>query len=207
MSKKALLAVSIVSALLGGCGHEEHAAHHEKLQFNVTHPIVQDTTLVKEYVSQIRAIQHIEVRAMEKGYLHWGHDITIEEDPYEAGVGFCVNLKKPKKFLGQEKLEEKLKKGSTKRRVNFSLHDKNVLLYHNEPIFYDGKAVGEITSGMYGHYLDKSLGMGYINFENKNKLESMLKEQKFEIEIAGLKYKADASLIAFYDSKREKILI
>jgi len=69
MSKKALLAVSIVSALLGGCGHEEHAAHHEKLQFNVTHPIVQDTTLVKEYVSQIRAIQHIEVRAMEKGYL------------------------------------------------------------------------------------------------------------------------------------------
>lgn len=69
MSKKALLAVSIVTALLGGCGHEEHAAHHEKLQFNVTHPIVQNTTLVKEYVSQIRAIQHIEVRAMEKGYL------------------------------------------------------------------------------------------------------------------------------------------
>ena len=39
---------------------------------------------------------------MEKGYLHWGHDITIEEDPYEAGVGFCVNLKKPKKFLGHD---------------------------------------------------------------------------------------------------------
>ena len=144
---------------------------------------------------------------MEKAYLHWGHDITIEETPFEAGVGFCVNLKKTKKFLGQEKLEEKLKEGSTKRRVNFSLHDKNVLLYHNEPIFYDGNPVGEITSGMYGHYLDKSLGMGYINFENKDKLEEMLKEQKFEIEIAGSKYKADASLAAFYDSKREKILI
>ena len=60
---------------------------------------------------------------------------------------------------------------------------------------------------MYGHYLDKSLGMGYINFENKDKLKEMLKEQKFEIEIAGSKYKADASLAAFYDSKREKILI
>ena len=144
---------------------------------------------------------------MEKAYLHWGHDITIEETPFEAGVGFCVNLKKTKKFLGQEKLEEKLKEGSTKRRVNFSLHDKNVLLYHNEPIFYDGNPVGEITSGMYGHYLDKSLGMGYINFENKDKLEEMLKEQKFEIEIAGSKYKADASLAAFYDPKREKILI
>jgi len=161
----------------------------------------------KKYNLSLAGYHALNSLRMEKGYLHWGHDITIEEDPYEAGVGFCVNLKKPKKFLGQEKLEEKLKKGSTKRRVNFSLHDKNVLLYHNEPIFYDGKAVGEITSGMYGHYLDKSLGMGYINFENKNKLESMLKEQKFEIEIAGLKYKADASLIAFYDSKREKILI
>ena len=51
------------------------------------------------------------------------------------------------------------------------------------------------------------MGMGYINFENKDKLEEMLKEQKFEIEIAGSKYKADASLAAFYDSKREKILI
>ena len=59
---------------------------------------------------------------------------------------------------------------------------------------------------MYGHYLDKSLGMGYINFENTNTLERMLQEQKFEIEIAGSKYKADASLTAFYDSKREKIL-
>ena len=77
----------------------------------------------------------------------------------------------------------------------------------NKPIFYDGNPIGEITSGMYGHYLDKSLGMGYINFENKDKLEEMLKVQKFEIEIAGFKYKADASLAAFYDSKRKKILI
>ena len=132
---------------------------------------------------------------------------VIEVGPGTGNLTEFILKKKPKKFLGQEKLEEKLKEGSTKRRVNFSLHDKNVLLYHNEPIFYDGNPVGEITSGMYGHYLDKSLGMGYINFENKDKLEGMLKEQKFEIEIAGLKYKADASLASFYDSKREKILI
>lgn len=72
MSKRTVLAVSIVAALLGGCGHEEHAeheSHHTTLAFDVAHPIRQDTTLVKEYVSQIHAIQHIEVRAVEKGLL------------------------------------------------------------------------------------------------------------------------------------------
>ncbi|MDC8830517.1 efflux RND transporter periplasmic adaptor subunit [Alteromonas gilva] len=69
MSKKTLLAVSMLTAMLGGCGHQEHETHHAILQFDVTHPVRQDTTLVKEYVSQIHAIQHIEIKAMEKGYL------------------------------------------------------------------------------------------------------------------------------------------
>ncbi len=69
MSKKTLVTVGIVAAMLGGCGHQEHGVHHTTLQLDVAHPIRQNTTLVKEYVSQIRAIQHIEVRAMEKGYL------------------------------------------------------------------------------------------------------------------------------------------
>lgn len=76
MSKKTLVAVSIFTALLGGCGHQEHNEHHATLQLNVTHPLRQNTTLVKEYVSQIHAIQHIELRAMEKGYLQ---DTFVDE--------------------------------------------------------------------------------------------------------------------------------
>ncbi|SVE32324.1 uncharacterized protein METZ01_LOCUS485178, partial [marine metagenome] len=67
---------------------------------------------------------------MEKGYLHWGHDIAIEENPYEAGVGFCVNLNKQSPFLGQEALQIKKEKGIKKRKVNFSLSDNSLLLYH-----------------------------------------------------------------------------
>ena len=70
MSKKTLLAASILTVILTGCGHQEHEAHRSgPLEFNVSHPINKDTVLVKEYVSQIRAIQHIELRAMERGYL------------------------------------------------------------------------------------------------------------------------------------------
>lgn len=70
MSKKTLLAASILTAVLSGCSHSENEVHKTgSLAFNVSHPIRQDMVLVKEYVSQIHAIQHIELRAMERGYL------------------------------------------------------------------------------------------------------------------------------------------
>ena len=141
----------------------------------------------------------------EKGYLHWGHDITVEENPYEAGVGFCVNMEKDN-FLGKKALKDIIKTVPSKRKINLSLSDNNLLLYHNEPIFFDGESVGEITSGMYGFSLDKSLGMGYISSTDKYSIEDMLELQKFEIEIAGYRYIADGSVKSFYDPKREKIL-
>ena len=52
-----------------GCDHEQHHAHDEKAKFSVTNPLRRDTEITHEYVSQIRAIQHIELRAQERGYL------------------------------------------------------------------------------------------------------------------------------------------
>ena len=143
---------------------------------------------------------------MEKGYLHWGHDITVEENPYEAGVGFCVNLNKKDPFHGQEAIEKSLEDGLKRRKLNFSLETQDVLLYHNEPIYFNGDRVGEISSGMYGFYLDKSLAMGYISGPNDDAIDKMINEQKFEIEVAGIKYKAIGSRKCFYDPERNKIL-
>ena len=144
---------------------------------------------------------------MEKGYLHWGHDIGIEENPFEAGVGFCVNFNKESPFLGQAALEKKKDSATKKRKINFALSNNDLFMYHNEPILFDGKIVGEITSGMYGFYLDKSLGMGYISASDSCSIEEMISLQKFEIEIAETKYKAVGSIKCFYDPGRKKILI
>ena len=144
---------------------------------------------------------------MEKGYLHWGHDIGIEENPFEAGVGFCVNFNKESPFLGQAALEKKKDSATKKRKINFALSNNDLFMHHNEPILFDGKIVGEITSGMYGFYLDKSLGMGYISASDSCSIEEMISLQKFEIEIAETKYKADGSIKCFYDPGRKKILI
>ena len=144
---------------------------------------------------------------MEKGYLHWGHDIGIEENPFEAGVGFCVNFNKESPFLGQTALEKKKDSATKKRKINYALSNNDLFMYHNEPILFDGKIVGEITSGMYGFYLDKSLGMGYISASDSCSIEEMISLQKFEIEIAETRYKADGSIKCFYDPGRKKILI
>jgi membrane fusion protein (multidrug efflux system) len=58
-----------------GCRHDEHPSH-EDTKFIVTNPVVKDTLVYREYVCQIHAIQHIELRALERGYLQ---NIYVDE--------------------------------------------------------------------------------------------------------------------------------
>ena len=99
----------------------------------------------------------------EKGYRHWGHDIGIEDTPLEAGLAFTCAWDKPGGFIGREALLRHKAQGVPhKRLLQFKLHDPMELLHHEEPLFADGQPVGVITSGMYGHRVDASLGMGYV---------------------------------------------
>ena len=139
---------------------------------------------------------------MEKGYRHWGHDISDEDTPLQSGLGFAVAWKKPSGFLGKEALIAQKAEGTTRTLVQFALDEPDALLYHNEPICRDGVIVGRISSGMFGHTLGKSLGMGYV--EHNTKYASML-EGVYEIEVAGVRLKAQPSLIPFYDPQSLRI--
>src|SRR5262249_36361266 len=102
---------------------------------------------------------------MEKGYRHWGHDITDEDNPLEAGLRFAVAFKKGD-FVGRDALLRAQDGGKLKRRlVQFAAEDPNVMLYHNEPIWRGNAIVGRVTSGMFGHTIGKPLAMGYISDE------------------------------------------
>ncbi|WP_321811921.1 MULTISPECIES: FAD-dependent oxidoreductase [unclassified Burkholderia] len=141
----------------------------------------------------------------EKGYRHWGHDLTIEDNPLEAGLGFCVAWEKPGGFIGLEALREAKASGPlTRRLVQFQLEDSSKLLYHEEPIWCNGKIVGSITSGMYGHRIDASLGMGYV-YNADGVTADWLAQNSFEIEVAWEKVPAKASLAPFYDPKNTRI--
>ena len=141
---------------------------------------------------------------LEKGYREWGHDITPDDTPLEAGLGFATDLEKP--FLGREALLELRERCGGKssrlerRLVQFALEkpepSQQPLLYGDEPIWRSGTCVGRITSGAFGHTVDRSLGMGWVEHAEGVSV-SYLREGEFEIEVAGERFPATAQLRPF----------
>ena len=84
------------------------------------------------------------------------------------------------------------------------MEDPEPLLYHNEPVYCDGELKGYIRSGMYGHTLGAAVGLGYIE-DVKGVSAEMINSSKFEIEIAGVRYSAKASLRPMYDPSNAQI--
>jgi glycine cleavage system T protein len=138
---------------------------------------------------------------MEKGYRHWSHDITDEDTPLEAGLGFTVKFDKAGGFIGREALLEQKENGLTRQLVQLKLQDPQPLIYHNEPIWRDDILVGHITSGMYGHTLGGCIGLGYVHYED----DRPLTEGDYAVEVAGVKVSATASLRPMYDPGNERI--
>jgi heterotetrameric sarcosine oxidase gamma subunit len=141
----------------------------------------------------------------EKGYRHWGHDIGIEDSPIHAGLSFTCAYDKPGGFIGRDAVLKQKRQGAPSRRLlQFKLDDADELLYHEEPIFADGRAVGVITSGMYGHRVDASLGMGYITMPHAI-TPDWIAATRFEIGVAERRISARAQLTPWYDPKGERI--
>jgi 4-methylaminobutanoate oxidase (formaldehyde-forming) len=142
---------------------------------------------------------------MEKGYRHWGHDIGPEDDPIQAGLAFTIAWDKPGGFIGREALLRRKAAGTpTRRLVQIRLLDDAKLLYHEEPVWADGRIVGSITSGMYGHRVGASLGMGYLQHET-GVTADWLQGQELEVEVAWERVPAQAQLAPWYDPRNERI--
>jgi 4-methylaminobutanoate oxidase (formaldehyde-forming) len=141
---------------------------------------------------------------IEKAYRHWGHDITDEDTPLEAGLGFAVKWDKAGGFIGREALLRQQQTGCRKRLVQFALRSPEPLLYHNEPIWQGRSLVGFIRSGMYGHTLGAAVGLGYVTAAN-GAVVGAVDPEAYEVEVAGVRYPATASLRPLYDPTNERI--
>ena len=141
---------------------------------------------------------------MEKGFRHFGHDITSEDHVLEAGLGFAVKTDKPN-FIGRDAVLAKRETGLEQRLVQFKLTDAEPLLYHNEPILRNGENVGYLSSGGYGHHVGAAIGMGYVPCKGESVAE--LLASSFEIDVMGTRVKAEAQLKPFYDPKSERVKV
>ncbi|WP_292553385.1 aminomethyltransferase family protein, partial [Mesorhizobium sp.] len=139
---------------------------------------------------------------IEKAFRHFGHDITDEDNVLEAGLGFAVKTSKAD-FIGRDAVLRKKEAGLDRRLVQFRLKDPRPLLFHNEAILRDGKIVGPITSGNYGHHLGGAIGLGYVPCQGESGADVLA--SSYEVEIAGERFVAEASLKPMYDPKAERV--
>jgi 4-methylaminobutanoate oxidase (formaldehyde-forming) len=139
---------------------------------------------------------------IEKAFRHFGHDITDEDHVLEAGLGFAVRTTKGD-FIGRDAVLRKREAGLERRLVQFRLTDPEPLLFHNEALLRDGRIVGTITSGNYGHDLGGAIGLGYVACPHETEADVL--SSTYEIEIAGERFAAEASLKPMYDPKAERV--
>jgi glycine cleavage system aminomethyltransferase T/glycine/D-amino acid oxidase-like deaminating enzyme len=153
-------------------------------------------TLGKKYNICYSGMHTLDILRLEKKFLHWGHDITSENNPIEAGLRFAVSLKKNQNFIGRQSIEKIISQPLKKSLELFSLKDFRYpgkpLLMHDEPIFFNDKIIGYSTSSNYSFNYKKNIFLAYV--DNNYRMNNNLK-----IEIAGKQYGIKHEPKSLYD--------
>ncbi len=148
----------------------------------------------------------IDTLRLEKGYRAWGRELTPDDTPFQAGLGWAVKLDKAGGFVGQAALQEARTKPLVRRLVSVVLEDREPLLWGGEALLRDGRPVGDLTSAGYGHTLGASVGLGYVRRLDGVPVDAAwLQGGRFEVDLAGTRLAARVSLKAPYDPAGARI--
>jgi heterotetrameric sarcosine oxidase gamma subunit len=157
-------------------------------------------------------LQHAGLKAlgslrMEKAYRDYGHDIDNTDNPYEAGLGFAVDLEKEGGFIGRDAARRAKEGGPPRRRLlQVLVKDPEPLMFHAEIVLRNGRPVGEIRSASYGHTLGGAVGLVMAEADEPI-TKAFIEQGKWEVDIAGKRYPIDVSLRPMYDPKMERIKV
>jgi 4-methylaminobutanoate oxidase (formaldehyde-forming) len=146
----------------------------------------------------------IESLRLEKAYRAWGAEITANDNPYEAGLGFAVSLKDNRDFLGREALLTAREAPLKKRLASFVCDDEDVVLIGRETILRDGVQVGYLTSGGYGYTLRRPIGLGYLR-RAEGITEAWAEAGRYELVVAEQRKPCRMSFAPLYDASGERV--
>ena len=146
----------------------------------------------------------IESLRLEKGYRSWGQDITPNDDPFQAGLGWAVKLKSGVPFLGRAAVEKRAGEPLAKRLMTFTVADPAILLAGRETVYRNGVRVGYLSSGGWGHTVNANIGMGYVRNAD-GVADDWLASGAYELEVASERVPATLSMGALYDPAMSRI--
>ena len=140
---------------------------------------------------------------LEAGMRHWGHDITDEDTPLEAGLGFTICWDKSVEFNGRRALEAQREQPRTKRLVQLRIEDPDLLTYHDEPLYRDEVVVGRISSSMWSATQNRCCAMGYVE-HHEAVTKDWLDSGSWETNIAGRRVPVSTSIRSWFDPTNQR---
>ncbi len=146
----------------------------------------------------------LESLRLEKGYRAWGSDITPNDNPFEAGLGWAVKLRSNLAFLGREACAAAIHAPLKKRLAGFTAADRDVVLVGRETILRDGKQVGYLTSGGYGYTIGQPIGYGYVR-NSDGVDDDYLSSGSYELVVAREVVKARLHMAPLYDLENLRV--
>jgi len=126
----------------------------------------------------------IDALRIEAGRRAWGAELSPDETPWEAGLGYAVKLDKASPFIGRDALVAQRAAGVTKRLVQFTFDDPAAFPWGGEPILMDGRSVGELTSAGYSRALARAVALGYARASAPLTDDAIL-AARYVVDIAG----------------------
>ena len=173
------------------------------IPINISREVYLKIISVEKKFNLVHAGAHaLDIMRMEKGFLHWGHDISPAENPFEAGLDFTVKLNKDVDFIGKNSLISK-NRVKKKQFINFVMENSEPgkpLMLHDEPIYYKNKIVGETTSSNFSFNYNKNMVFGYIDIElDINNLNG----SKFKVEVAKNMYEMQIQFNSLHDPQNK----
>jgi sarcosine dehydrogenase len=158
----------------------------------------------REFAIRPVGYRALESLRLEKGYRAWGSDITPNDTPLEAGLGWAVKLRHNTPFMGRQALEALARTPLAKRFAGFTLDDPDVVLAGRETILRNGEQAGYLTSGGFGYTIGKSIGYGYVR-NPAGVDDKYLLDARYELVVANKAFPATIGLEPFLDPANARV--
>ena len=130
---------------------------------------------------------------VEKGFLHWGHDMSYTEAPHQVGLSFVCKPNKAIPFIGRDAFVSRKAAGKGPFLCYVKLHSAQPMLHHNEPLLKDGKVAGYVASGAYAAGQAAAIGTCFINTDDRASISSGV----YSVMVEGRAIPATVSLAPF----------
>ena len=152
-----------------------------------------------EFGIEVGGYKVLDALRLEKGYRYYTADVTQLETPYEAGLGFCVDLSK-EDFIGKDALVKQKAEGVKRKLCTLVLDGEDFTqIYGGEAVYHDGVLLSRIRSGGYGYTLKKNIFYAYMP------VDLAKAGTRVEVELIEGRYQGEVAKAVLFDPKGERL--